>query len=133
MRKLTVLLAAFIMIAVSCKKATNNPNPGPPDEPGIVKPGVEPPPEAERNALPMKVVMTNEGGQSETYAITYLPNSKKIDRITRTDGAVEIYHYIGDLIDKIDYRTDGSDYTKFEYQNNALVRETYYQAFPGGG
>lgn len=127
MRKLTVLLAAVVTIAVSCKKDLNNPNPGP-EEPGIEKPGVEAPPEAERNALPMKVVMTNEGGQSETYAITYLANSKKIDRITRPNGAVEIYHYTGDLIEKISYGTGGSDYTKFEYQDNALFREIRYQA-----
>jgi hypothetical protein len=128
MRKLTVLLAAFVTIAVSCKKASNDPNPGPPEEPGIEKPGIEAPPEAESNALPMKVVMTNEAGQSETYTITYLPNSKKIDHITRSNGAVEIYHYTGDMIDKRVYGTDGSNYTKFEYQNNALVRETRYQA-----
>ncbi len=125
MRKLTVLLAAFVMIAVSCKKVSTNP--GPPEEPGIVKPGVEAPPEAERNALPMKLVITNEGGQSETHTITYLPGSKKIDRISRLNGSVEIYHYIGDLIDKIDYGTNGTDYTKFEYQNNELVRQTHYQ------
>ncbi|CAL1520864.1 hypothetical protein [Chitinophaga sp. MM2321] len=127
MRKLTVVLAAFVMIAASCKKDSNNPDAEPPG-----KPGVEAPPEAERDALPGKVVMTNETGQSTTFSITYLPDSKKIDRITTQNGA-EIYHYTGDLIEKIDYNTDGSNYTKFEYQNNDLIRETHYRSSQPAG
>lgn len=130
MRKLTVLLAVFVIITVSCKKGSNNPDQEPPEEPGINVPKeliVEAPPEAERNALPMKLVMTDENGQSETYTITYLPNKRHIDRVTNQNGATEVYHYNGDLIDKIDYSRDGTDYSKFEYQNNTLVRETHYR------
>ena len=110
----------LIMTIVSCKKKSNDP------EPAIIPtgPDIEVPPAAEANTLPVKVRIG-----TKIYTITYQSGSKKIDKITKSDGGVETYHYTGDLIDKIDYDAAGNDYTKFEYnEKGALIRETHYRS-----
>ncbi len=115
MKKITLLFLALIMAVVSCKDEN-----GGPDSTG---PDIEPPPPAEANTLPRQVVVRNNGEVTD-YRITYQSGSKKIDKITRSDGIVETYHYNGqNLIERIDYAINGNDgNTVFFYSNDVLTR-----------
>ena len=122
MKKTILFLSVIMLLSVSCSKSKIDPDPvGPPAPP-------PPPPAEEQKALPTKVVMETEGG-TETYVISYISNSQKIEKITITGtdfNSEERYTYKGDLIDKIEYN-NGEDYTQFQYENNALVREISYR------
>lgn len=121
MKKLALLLFTCVLTVVSCKKGSNDPTDlvTPPQEPKI-----EMPPGAESGTLPMKVLLSTNG-TSVAYNITYQQGTKKIDKITSSNGNVDTYHYKGNLIDKIEYGTGGA-YSNYEYDNDALIRVTHY-------
>lgn len=123
MKKIILFLAAA-MFVVSCSSSDNNLDPNPPGPPNPPSP-----PSVEAKALPLKVVMETEKNGVVTYTISYVADTQKINKITITGtdrNNEERYTYKGDLIDKIEYGSNG-DYTQYEYQNDALVRETSYR------
>ncbi|NGM62214.1 hypothetical protein G5B30_09835 [Sphingobacterium sp. SGG-5] len=115
MKKFTLLFFACMMAFVSCKDENGGPDATGPD--------IEPPPAAEANTLPRQIVLRS-GGEVERYTIAYKSGSKKIDKITKLNGAIETYHYNGqDLIERIDYGNGGSDGNRaFFYNNGVLIR-----------
>src|SRR5690606_21613092 len=110
-KKFTLLFFACVMAVASC--TDENP------DPDATGPDIEPPPIAEANTLPKQIVLRSNG-EVESYTITYKSGSKKIDKITRLNGETGTYHYDGDLIERIDYGSEGNE--KFFYSSGALVR-----------
>src|SRR5690606_9020178 len=92
-------------------------------------PDIEAPPASEASTLPKKIVVRS-GSNSESYTITYQSGSKKINKITKSNGVVETYRYKGDLIERIDFNTnEGDGHAELEYDNdNKLIRETHYRS-----
>lgn len=117
-----LFLSTAMLAAVSCTKSGNEPEK---QDPVNLDP--PPPPAAETHTLPVKIVM--EAGEAKnTYTLSYLPDTDKIDKIEEEGGNVEFYHYEGDLIGKIQYGDEANgDFQKFEYENKALVKEIHYR------
>jgi len=112
MKKFTLLFFTCMMAFVSCKDEN-----GGPDSTG---PDIEPPPAEEAHTLPRQVVVRSNG-EVAGYTITYQSGTKKINKITKTNGAVETYRYNDqNLIERIDYGNDG--YVSFFYNNDVLTR-----------
>jgi len=117
-----LFLATVTLAAVSCTKNSNEP-----DKQGPTDLDPPPPPVAEAHTLPVKIVVETDKA-IDTYTIAYLPDTDKIEKITKESGSVESYQYKDDLIEKIQYgASDNGDFKKFEYDNSALVREIYYR------
>lgn len=113
MKKTTLLFFSAALLFAACKKDSVDPGSG--------GPGVPPPPGDENSTLPSKIVVA-EGDNSSTYVISYLADTKKLDKIVRDDGAAETFEYEGDLITKISY--GGENYTLYEYDDNKLKTAT---------
>lgn len=115
--KKILLFLSIVLLSISCSKSTVEPDPIEPPSPPL-------PPVEESNTLPVKVVLQLEG-KTKTYNFSYVSNTKKLEKITTSEERVESYEYEGDLITKIEYRE--GDYSKYEYENNILVREFGYR------
>ncbi|TDS53981.1 hypothetical protein [Myroides indicus] len=119
-----IFFFAAVMLVASCSSSDNNPDPnpsGPPNPPS--------PPSVEAKVLPSKVVMETEKNGVVTYTISYVSDTQKINKITITGtdrNNEERYIYKGDLIDKIEYGSNG-DFVQYEYENSMLVREIAYR------
>ncbi|HRP17172.1 MAG TPA: hypothetical protein PL128_04175 [Ginsengibacter sp.] len=120
MKKVTLYFLAASMIAISCSK--DKPGSGPEENNG---PDIETPSTGESGTFPTKIVLV-AGSETTTYNISYLPNSNKIEKIDKGNAGLETFEYEGDLIKKIAYGNSDGNYRKYEYSNNQLSRETYY-------